>query len=154
MSLRHERACSGSDLRARETGGGAVASQPLSFVTVTNTSHRACTLHGHPAITAAWAHLHRLRTSVHPGSLYEVPDPGATLFSIGPGQQAWFALGTGTAFDSTVIAITRVRFAPASAFVRCQHGLSVAVSLPVNARTGQPYGIGVTAFAPGSRTHA
>lgn len=144
--------CTAAELAAKQTKNGAMASQPFSVVTVTNTSGQACTLRGYPTlvqVTTSTGTTESVRAgslAVTYGGLYEVPDPGPTQFTLPPGGSAWFALGTGTAYDGPIRTITQALFSPAG-----NVGLvTVGVTLDGNAPSGKPLGVGVTAFAPGT----
>ena len=162
--LRHERLCTVRDLAAKETGGGSVASQPFSLITVTNMSHHACTLRGYPHVAAAWAgtipgspapiiSAHREPIAITNGSLYEVTDPGPSLFSVAPDTFAWFAVGSVTALDPPLVTFTRLIFSPANPTSLCRTGINLQVALGATASRGHPFGLTVTAFAPGRPPH-
>ena len=141
--------CSPEDLSAKETGGGSVMNQPWSIITVTNTSGRACTLHGYPTITAAWTRQGRYPVDVLDAGIYEVMDPTPTLFSVAPRGHAWFAAGTGMGYEGPLLTFTEVAVAT-DAHTSVGRSLHVPVALGATGRKGQPYGITVTAFAPGT----
>jgi hypothetical protein len=126
--------------------------QPWSIITVTNTSGRACTLDGYPAITAAWTSRGRQAARILDSGLYEVPDPGPTLFSLAPRGHAWFAAGTGMGYDGPLLTFTQIAVAT-SRHTGVAESLRVRVDLGATGRQGEPYGISVTAFAPDTIPH-
>lgn len=144
--------CSIEDLSAKETGGGSVMNQPWSIITVTNRSGRACTLDGYPAITAAWTGQSRYPVAVLDSGIYEVPDPSPTLFSLAPHGHAWFAAGTGMGYEGPLLTFTEVAVAT-DVHTSVGKSLRVPVALGATGRKGKPYGIIVTAFAPGTAPH-
>ena len=150
-------ACSAADLTARQTGGGSVASQPFSIITLTNSSDHQCTLHGYPTIVGVSdtpadpsASLGSQPLAVVDGGLYEVPDPGPTEFTLPPGGHAWFALGTGTGYAGPLVTITEVHVATAITPANGPAAVAVPVSLAATMPPGQPLTITVTAFAAGT----
>jgi len=147
-----EPTCSAEDLSAKETGGGSVMNQPWSIITLTNNSGRACTLHGYPTITATWTRLGRYPVHVLDSGIYEVADPTPTLFSVAPRGHAWFAAGTGMGYDGPLLTFTEIAVAT-DRHTRVAKSFRVPIDLSATGRKGQPYGIIVTAFAPGSAPH-
>lgn len=144
-----EAPCSVRSLSARETGGGSVMNQPWSIVTLTNTGSRACTLDGYPVVDAAWTARGRYPVSVLDAGIFEVVDPGPTRFSVPPGAHAWFAAGTGMSYLGPLLAFTEIAFATTRGTSVAQ-SVRVRVDLDATGRAGAPYGVIVTAFAPGT----
>jgi hypothetical protein len=137
--------CSATDLSAKVTGSGAGMSQPAVYITVTNTSDGACTVKGYPTITGAWTKIGQQDVTVTNGAVMNAPAAKPKTIRLSPGGRAWFALGAGTAYESPIVTFSRVTFSTVP-------GSSVGVGnlrLQANAPTGQPYPLGVTAFAPG-----
>lgn len=153
--------CTAAELVADQTSSGAGMSQPFAIITVTNRGSSACTLTGYPTITAAsGAAIQPTGTSPGPltdepiavtnGALYAVADPGPSTLTIEPGGHAWFALGTATAYDGPVITLGLVSVSLDGSTTPGTGALTIPVSLPVAAPTGKPFGIKVTAYAPGT----
>jgi hypothetical protein len=126
--------------------------QPWSIITVTNTSGRACTLQGYPTITATWTRQSRYPVDVLDSGIYEVTDPTPTLFSVAPHGRAWFAAGTGMGYDGPLLTFTEIAVAT-DGHTGVLKSLRVPVDLSATGRKGRPYGITVTAFAPGTAPH-
>jgi hypothetical protein len=149
--------CGPGDLTALETGGGSVASQPFSLITVTNAGDHPCTLSGYPTIVAVSSTPSESSTSpgaqplaVVDGGLYEVPDPGPSEITLAPGGHAWFALGTGTGYAGTFVTVKEVRFATPSTPATGPTAIAVPVSLAATMPPDKPLTITVTAFAAGT----
>jgi hypothetical protein len=123
--------------------------QPWSIITVTNTSGRACTLHGYPSITATWTRQGRYPVDVLDSGIYEVTDPTPVLFSVAPRGHAWFAAGTGMGFEGPLLTFTEIAVST-DQHTTVATSLRVPVALSATGRKGHPYGITVTAFAPGT----
>jgi hypothetical protein len=155
--------CTAADLTAARTSGGGEMSQPFAIITLTNASAHACELSGYPAITSARGNSLQstgvdagmprdVPISVIDGSIYEVADPGPTRFTLDPGGNAWFALGTATAYDGPAVLLGQVSVALDGASTSVPGELAISVSQSVAAATGEAFGITVTAYAPGTFT--
>jgi hypothetical protein len=140
--------CSAADLTARQTASGAGMSQPVALVTVTNTASTTCTLRGYPTITGAWSRAGELSIDVSRGPLMNAPPAKPTTIRLAPGEQAWFGIGTATAFDPPIRTIVRIAFTPS----RGGATKSVRVALQATAPTGAPIPVTVTPYAPGRGT--
>lgn len=139
--------CTAADLTARVTGGGAGMSQPAVYVTVTNTSTKACSLDGYPRITGAWTVKGPQHVSVKDGAVMNAPATKPKAIIVQPKGHAWFAIGAGTAYDPPLVTFERISVAPSSmrASFTVRH-----LGLQATAPKGQPFPLGVTAFAAGS----
>lgn len=142
------RACMAGDLTARQTASGAGMSQPAALVTVTNTGGAACTLRGYPTVTGAWSRAGALSIEATRGTLMNAPVAKPRTIRLAPGEQAWFGVGTATAFDPPVRNIVRITFTPSAG----AGTKSVRVVLQATAPTGEPIPVTVTPYAPGRGT--
>jgi hypothetical protein len=149
------RPCSGSALAASGLYSGQEMNQPYTVVRVTNMSSTACVLDGYPEVTltttgispAGPSPVQAPTLAVTRGSIMQVEDPGSTSFVVKPGGQAWFAVGTGLAYDPPLLDIDTLKFGVAGG------GSRVAVAglrQQITGLTGKPLPITVTAFAPGT----
>ena len=84
--------------------------------------------------------------------IYEVMDPTPTLFSVAPRGHAWFAAGTAMGYEGPLLTFTEVAVAT-DVHTSVGKSLRVPVDLGATGRKGKPYGIMVTAFAPGTAPH-
>jgi len=142
--------CETSDLRLRQRLTGSLMNQPFSIVVVTNVRAGACALHGYPTISAAWAGTRRVGIRVRNGFVFEADDPGSHRFVVPPQGTAWFAVGTAMADEGRpLITFTRLAIAVTPG-TSVSSSAEVAVALGSTALKGMPYGITVTAFAPGT----
>lgn len=153
--------CTAAELIAEQTSSGAGMSQPFAIITVTNRGSRACTLTGYPTITAAsGTEIKPTGTSPGPltdepisvtnGALNAVADPGPRTLRVAPGGHAWFALGTATAYDGPVVTLGRVSVSLDGSSAPGAGALAIPVDLAAGAPAGKPFGIKVTAYAPGT----
>lgn len=140
-------ACTSADLSARQSDTGAGMSQPFSVITVTNTSGHSCSLKGYPSVTRAFTKSGSKAIDTRNARLANGPSAGPSHFSLAPGGKAWFTLGTATAYDPPLVTFRRVTFSPIAGSAGT---ITVKVKLPATAPSGQPFPIGVTAFAPGA----
>ncbi|MDD2858384.1 MAG: DUF4232 domain-containing protein [Candidatus Nanopelagicales bacterium] len=139
-------ACSPTSLSARVTGGSAGMSQPASYVTLTNTSTRACRLTGYPRITSAWTKSGRQRVSVTNGAVMNAPTVKPSTVTVQPKGHAWFAVGAATAYDPPLVTFERITVAPSASSA----SFTVRdLGLPATAPKGKAFPLGVTAFAAG-----
>lgn len=143
--------CATSDLTAKVTGTAAGMSQPSTFVTVTNSSDSSCWVKGYPTITRARTKAGRVAISVTHGGVQNAPSVKVKKVTLKPGGQAWFAVGTATAYDPPVRTLTRLAVAidPGTAVA---DSLKVKVSQQATAPAGKPIPVGVTPFAKGTQT--
>jgi hypothetical protein len=141
-------ACTADDLSARQTGSAAGMSQPAALITVTNTGEATCTLKGYPTVTGAWSRTGRLSIDAERGMLMNAPPATPRTIRLDPGDQAWFGVGTATAYDPPIRTIVRLAFSPAPG----AGTLSVRVVLQATALTGQPIPVTVAPYAPGRGT--
>ena len=144
--------CSAEDLTAEAAYSGQDMNQPYTLVRVTNRSQTPCELHGYPeiAISASLAFGHaplvRAEVDLTRGSIYQVADPGSHASTLEPGGDAWFAVGTGLAYDGPLCTIAELSLAAPG-------GGDVVVSgfqQQLNGPTGKPLPITVTAYALGA----
>ena len=138
--------CTASVLSAKVTGYGEGMSQPAAYITVTNTEAQSCSLKGYPSITSAATSQGRQAISVTNGAVMNAPESKPRLIVLAPGEQAWFAVGAGTAFDAPIVTFRRIAFTPSAG----AGTLAVRVALQATAPSGKPFPLGVTAYAPGS----
>lgn len=138
--------CSGSDLAARVTGSGAGMSQPAVYVTVTNTGSASCFVKGYPSITGAWTRKGKQSVSVTKGDVMNAPETKPTRIVLAPSGKAWFAIGAATAYDPPVVTFRRMSFSTSAG-----SGTTMvrSLGLQASAPSGEPFPIGVTAFAAG-----
>lgn len=138
--------CTASTLSAKVTGYGEGMSQPAAYITVTNTATQPCSLKGYPSITSAATSQGPQAISVTNGAVMNAPESKPRRIVLAPGEQAWFAVGTGTAFVSPIVTFRRIVFTPSAG----GGTLTVRVSLQATAPSGKPFPLGVTAYAAGS----
>lgn len=143
--------CVIGSLSAKVTGTAEGMSQPSSFITVTNTGSRTCTLRGYPTITRAWTKKGKVAIAVTNGSVQNAPQTRVRTITLRPGQHAWFALGTATAYDPPVVTVTKVAIATTRG-ASVADSIRVPVTQQASAPSGQPIPVGVTAFAKGVGT--
>jgi hypothetical protein len=141
-------ACTADDLTARQTGSAAGMSQPAALITLTNTGDTACTLRGYPTVTGAWSRTGRLSIDASRGTLMNAPPAKPRTIRLDPGDQAWFGVGTATAYDPPIRAIVRLAINPGQG----AGTLSVRVILQATAISGQPIPVIVAPYAPGRGT--
>jgi len=139
--------CGPAMLSAKVTGTAAGMSQPTSFVTVTNTGASTCTLKGYPKITRAWTKKGKVAIAVTNGGVQNAPQVKVRTVTLKPGQHAWFAIGTATAYDPPVVTLTKVAFT-----TDATSPIKVKVSQQASAPSGKPIPVGVTAYAKGVGT--
>jgi Protein of unknown function (DUF4232) len=133
---------------------GSQSSQPYAEIVLTNGGPGSCRLSGYPGLTA-WGSAGRgpsaqLETVLTKSSTYEVPDPGPTTVVIAAGGSAWFAVGTGTAYDGSSVSIDRVVVDVGSATGGKPGHVNVALGMDANGPPGKAIPVTVTAFAPGA----
>lgn len=85
--------CATSQLSISEGSSGVAAGHIGLSVKLKNISGTSCTLKGYPRIQMVGAPGHDLRTIVHRGSSYSVPDRQVRLVVLSPGASASFDLG-------------------------------------------------------------
>jgi hypothetical protein len=137
--------CMASDLSAKETAENAGMSQPASLITLTNISGRTCSLKGYATITEARTKKGPQEFTAGPGLLENAPNPKPKRVVLKDGDKAFFGVGTATAYDPPFVNFTRLTFS----LVKGGDTLTVKVGLPATAPKGQPFPLGVSAFARG-----
>lgn len=143
--------CDPSDLSAKVTGTAAGMSQPTTFITVTNTSDSSCTLKGYPTITRLKTKNGAQKIVVKSGAVMNAPQVPVKKLTLAPGNKAWFAIGTATAYDPPLVTFTKLAFALA-ADSSVSDSLKVKISQQATAPSGKAFPIGVTAFGKGTGT--
>lgn len=143
------RPCAAEHLAVRVVTGASVMSQPFDVVAFRNVGPSRCSLSGYPGLSAytlrdgdelkVWA-------SVRHGSIYERNDPGVHVVNVAPGREAWFAIGTATAYQGglDLVSINRMIVYPPGSAIGIPTMLGFEASRPV----GQAYPITVTAVYP------
>ena len=147
-------ACTAAQLSGKVVRSGSQSSQPYAEIVLANRGPGACQLSGYPELTA-WGSAGRgpsepLETALTKSSTYEVPDPGPTTVVIAVGASAWFAVGTGTAYEGPSVSIDRVVVAVGSAASGKPGQVIVALGMDANGPQGKAIPLTVTAFAPGA----
>ncbi|HKE64901.1 MAG TPA: DUF4232 domain-containing protein [Micromonosporaceae bacterium] len=140
--------CTGGQLVASVTDGGAVANQPFAIIALRNRG-AACYLDGYPTIAAAYGTASGVRASVPihvvDSGNYERSDPGPHRVTLAPGGSASFAIGTATAFDTPIETVTALSLTVP--------GSATTVTVPISIAT-TPYAgaaqFSVTAFVAGA----
>ncbi|MDP1877777.1 MAG: DUF4232 domain-containing protein [Actinomycetota bacterium] len=140
-------ACSGADLSAKVTGSAAGMSQPAAYVTVTNVGDASCFVKGYPTIAGAWTKKGRQQIAVTNGAVMNAPESKPKRIVLAPGGNAWFAVGAATAYDPPIVTFTRLS-------ISMEGGVTVVrkLGLQASAPSGQPFPLGVTAYAAGIGT--
>jgi len=121
-------------------------SQPSSTITLTNTSGSRCKLKGYPTITAAATKKGPQEISVGRGNLMNAPQTKPKKIILAPGGKAFFSIGSATAFDPPIVEFTSITFSTTPGGKTA----TVKVQLWSTAPTGEPFGIGVTAYGSGA----
>ncbi|HEU0241668.1 MAG TPA: DUF4232 domain-containing protein [Micromonosporaceae bacterium] len=143
-----QRKCTGGQLVASVTDGGAVANQPFAVIALRNRG-AACYLDGYPTVAAAYGTASGVRVNVPihvvDGGNYERSDPEPHHVTLAPGGSASFAMGTETAFDTPIETITALSLTVP--------GSATTVTVPISIAT-TPYAgaaqFSVTAFVAGT----
>lgn len=143
--------CSGSGLSAKVTGTAAGMSQPVTFITVTNTGDSACYLKGYPNINKVKSKARKVPFTVTNGGVQNAPQVTVKKVVLQPGGKAWFAIGTATAYDPPVVNLTKVVF-NIDGEATVQNSLKVKISQQATAPKGKPVPVNVTPFAKGTGT--
>lgn len=143
--------CDTSNLSAKVTGTAAGMSQPSTFITLTNTGTTTCKLKGYPTITRVWTKKGKVAVTVTKGGVQNAPQVKVKKVVLKPGQHAWFAIGTATAYDPPVVTLTKVAVATAAG-TSVADSLKVKISQQATAPKGKPIPIGVTPYAKGTGT--
>lgn len=138
-------ACRASDLRAKQTDAGAGMSQPWIVITLTNRSGHACRLHGYPAVTRMATSSGSKPLKITNGVGANMPGRGPSSFIVAPGQHAWFAVGTATAYDPPVLTFVSLSFRPTASGTK-----TVTIHTQATGPTGKPIPVYVSAYAPGT----
>ncbi|MDO8310286.1 MAG: DUF4232 domain-containing protein [Actinomycetota bacterium] len=141
-------ACSGTDLKAKVTGSAAGMSQPAAYVTVTNVGAASCFVKGYPTIAGAWTKKGKQQIAVTNGAVMNAPESKPKRIVLAPGGHAWFAVGAATAYDPPVVTFTRLSISMAGGGITMVRNLGLQASAP----SGQPFPLGVTAYAAGIGT--
>lgn len=152
-------ACGAAALSGKTVRSVGQASQSLDEVVLTNAGPRTCRLSGYPKLEA-WGAVgggpsSKLNILLTHGGNYFTSDPGPTTVDIAPGQSAWFALSTGSAYGSEVINVNRVVIAFGPTTGSGSGHVDVAVNLDASSPSaqaipsGQPIPVTVTAFSGG-----
>jgi hypothetical protein len=146
--------CLAQNLTASVLRTGSTASSPFIIVGLRTDGLTSCTLTGYPVISVFSATSRQpLRIAVHHGT-YEQPDPGPQRVIVQHNVLAWFAVGTGTAYQGgrNSVTITRIMIAlpgaPAGQGINLDLGKDVGLGATAN--PGEPFPVGITAFAPDS----
>lgn len=154
--------CAAQSLTAVTAVSGQEMNQPFTLVRLTNRGTSPCTLTGYPDIsilatiapsegnTTGESPLIRPEISVTRGSIYQVVDPGPRAFVLEPGGLAWFAVGTGLAYDGPLMSINQLSLTAPGGGIAVVEGLQQQLNGP----TGKPLPITVTAYAPGTPNEA
>ena len=79
-------------------------------------------------------------------------DPTPTLFAVAAYGHAWSAAGTGTGYEGPLLTFSEVAVATGG-HTSVGSSLRAQVDLSATGHKGKPYGITVTAFAPGTAPH-
>jgi hypothetical protein len=146
--------CESSSLAAHVVEFGSTASQPFLVISLTNEGTTGCHLRGYPAIAAighrAYTHetTRSLDIAVQHESIYERRDPGPRRVELDPNGNAFFALGTATAFDLPVYEITRLDITPPGSRI----ALRLRVTMPATGPANKPIPVGLTALQSGRPT--
>jgi hypothetical protein len=150
--------CDAGYLTAKALWSGQGMNQPWTVVVVTNWTGKPCMLGGYPTLAVttgpvggrggggAGPGVGAPTLAVTHGSTFGVQDPGARSFRLESHATAWFAVGTGLAYDGVVQQIDVLGIGTPGG----QATLEVrGFAQPIQGNTGQPLPITVTAFAPG-----
>jgi hypothetical protein len=141
--------CRSAQLRARVALFGSEASQPFVTIALRNSSATACALRGYPEVSAfghrPGAPVSRLAIHARHESIYERRDPGPHRVRLGPGATASFNIGTATAYDGSLVTVTRLLIRPPGQAA----GIPVHVGMYANGPRGRPIPVGVTALRRG-----
>jgi hypothetical protein len=129
---------------------GAEMSQPFSDIAVTNTTAASCVLRGYPRIHVwghqGWQHSRtptvRLGILVNHG-IYERVDQGPHRVEIRPHHEAFFSIGTATAYQGGLHIITLTRLAVVLPGTNVSKTLTI--SLPATRPPGRRIPLGITA---------
>ena len=143
------RVCQAKQLRLAVGASGSVMSQPFADLALTNTGTSPCVLRGYPRI-AVWGHggwqhpfpTVRERIVTHHG-LYERRDPGPHRIVVRPHHNAYFSIGTATAYQGGLHMITLTRLAVTVPGVPVTRALSIRLN--ATRPPGRPIPIGITA---------
>jgi Protein of unknown function (DUF4232) len=145
--------CLAEHLTASVLRQGSNASSPFIIIGLRNQGPTTCTLTGYPAISVFSATSRNpLTIAIHHGT-YEQPDPGPNRVVLQPGALAWFAMGTGTAYQGgkNAVIITRITIAlptaPGAPGINLDLGPSSGLGATANPGMALP--VGITAFASG-----
>lgn len=146
--------CRADDVRLSVAMTGSVASQPFSDIAVTNTGTTPCALLGYPRIEARGvlgreAATVPLAIAVHHG-LYERTDPGPQRVVLRPGHDAFFSVGTATAYQGGLHPITLRRLTVVLPGTHVRKVLSINLLASRPARGRIPVGITALTASPHS----
>ena len=134
---------------------GSVASQPFSDVALTNNTTTSCSLSGYPRIEtwgirgSGQARTVPLTISVHHG-LYERTDPGPHRVVLRPKHDAYFSIGTATAYQGGLHPITLTRLTVILPGTHLPQTLSIDLLASGPARANIPVGITAVTASPHS----
>ena len=145
--------CGASGLSAKVTGTAAGMSQPVTFVTVTNTGSQACYVKGYPNIDKVKSKARKVSFTVTKGGVQNAPQVKVSKVVLQPGGKAWFAIGTATAYDPPIVNLTKVVFS-IDGEATPSTVLKVKIAQQATAPSGKPVPINVTPFAKGIGTGA
>lgn len=145
------RTCQADQVRIAVTLTGSTMSQPFSDIAVTNTGAASCVVRGYPRIQV-WGHrgwqdsqapTQHLGILVHHG-LYERVDQGPHRVVVRPHHDAFFSIGTGTAYQGGlhIMTLTRLAVTPPGTHL----SKTVSVSLLATRPPGQKIPVGITAI--------
>ncbi len=146
--------CRADDVGLSVAQTGSVASQPFSDIALTNTGTTPCALSGYPRIEARGVLGSRATTvplaiAVHHG-LYERTDPGPHRIALRPRHDAFFSIGTATAYQGGLHPITLRRLTVVLPGTQLRNLLSINLlsSRPVRGKI--PVGITAVTASPHS----
>lgn len=126
-------------------------SQPFSDLAITNTGSAPCVLRGYPRI-AVWGHPGFQSNKIPSAPLgiavvhhiYERADRGPRRVVVPPRHEAFFSVGTATAYQGGAHLITLTRLAVT--LPGTESAKTVTISLLATRPPGQPIPIGITAL--------
>ena len=142
--------CTTTDLSIKSKAGGAGMSQPSIYVTIRNTKTTDCFVKGYPVIANAYSKAGEQQIKVTNGNIMNAPAAKPQTIVLGPGKQAWFALGASTASGSKMTTLTSFWFKPSKNEAASTPGLPIYGSLQASAPKGKPFPLTVTAYMPGA----
>lgn len=147
--------CPAKLLRMTVDASGSVMSQPFADIALTNTGPSPCLLRGYPRL-AVWGHpgwqhspspTVRERIVTQHG-LYERRDPGPHLVVVRPHHNAYFSIGTATAYQGGLHIITLTRLAVGLPGLPDTKALSFRLNATRPPRRPIPIGITAVTLSP------